>query len=78
MTCERCSWPVLEGERRCSNCRAIAAFKIAARIVGKAIALQPNTLLRLGLLKRFFGVAVNTWEQMRLFGDVLSVDKSSR
>jgi len=35
-------------------------------------------LARLVLLRKFFGVAVNTWEQMRLFGDVPSVDKSSR
>lgn len=54
----------------------MAAFLIAAKIVGKAILLQPSVLLRLSLLKRFFGVAVNTWEQMRLFGDAPSVGKS--
>ncbi len=78
MNCERCSWPVPDGERRCPNCRGIALFQMAARIVGRAIAQEPSLLLRLTLLKRFFGVAVNTWEQMRLFGDVPSVDKPSR
>ena len=67
-----------DGERRCPNCRGIALFQMAARIVGRAIAQEPSLLLRLTLLKRFFGVAVNTWEQMRLFGDVPSVDKPSR
>ena len=74
--CERCSWPVPDGERRCVNCRGIVIFQMAARIIGRAIASEPNMLARLVLLKRFFGVAVNTWEQMRLFGDVPSVDKS--
>lgn len=78
MNCERCSWPIPDGERRCSNCRAIEVFQMAARIVGRAIMRERNTLARLALLKRFFGVAVNTWEQMRLFGDALSAGKSSR
>ena len=78
MNCGRCNWPLTDGERRCSNCRAIDAFKLAARIVGKAIMLQPNTVARFALLRRFFGVAVNTWEQMRLFGDAPSVSNPSR
>lgn len=43
-----------------------------------AIKREPNILARLTLLKRFFGVAVNTWETMRLFGDAPSVDKPSQ
>ncbi len=78
MKCERCGWAVPEGERRCANCRGIYIFQMAARVIGRAIAAEPNMLARLVLLKRFFGVAVNTWEQMRLFGDAPSVGNPSQ
>jgi hypothetical protein len=50
-------------------------FKTCARIVGRAFLTESNWLLRLRLIKKFFGVAVNTWETMRLFGPVQSAEK---
>jgi hypothetical protein len=75
MNCPRCGWPLLESQTRCVECLRLEVFRLCARIVGRSILAQPNWLLRVQLIRKFFGVAVDTWEQMRLFGPVQSAKR---
>jgi hypothetical protein len=77
MKCERCGWDVRQG-KICDECQRVALFKLAARIAGRAILSQPNMLLRVRLVKKFFGVCVNTWETLSILGSVHSAVKLSR
>jgi len=76
MECERCGWDVIGGNM-CSECERVQVFKVAAHIAGQAIMSQPNLLLRLRLVKKFFGVCVNQWETLSMLGSVPCAVKSS-
>jgi hypothetical protein len=75
MLCSRCHWPA-DGSL-CAECQRIELFQLAARIAGRAILSQPNLLLRFRLVKKFFGVCVNTWETLSVLGPVHSVTRHS-
>jgi len=75
MLCSRCQWPA-DGSL-CAECQRTELFQLAARIAGRAILTQPNLLLRLRLLKKFFGVCINTWETLSVLGPVHSVTRLS-
>lgn len=76
--CKRCKWP-LENEKPslCAECQRTELFKVAAKIASRAILSQQNLLLRLRLIKKFFGVCINTWETLSLLGPVQSATRSS-
>ncbi len=74
MKCERCGWEIIGG-RICGDCERVQVFKLAAHIAGQAIMSQPNVLLRLRLVKKFFGVCINRWETLSMFGPVHSVTR---
>jgi len=49
-------------------------FRLAARIALNAILSEKNLLLRLRLIKKFFGVCVNLWEKHSILGPVPSAE----
>jgi hypothetical protein len=50
-------------------------FKVAAHIAARAIMSQDNILLRLRLIKKFFGVCVNQWEHLSILAPAPSAAK---
>jgi hypothetical protein len=72
--CARCDWPLLDGNALglCPECQRVELFKLAASIAAKAILSEKNFLLRLRLIRKFFGVCVNVWETQSILGPVLS------
>jgi hypothetical protein len=76
VNCGRCHWPVASGSI-CEECNRVELFKLAARVAGRAILSQPNLLLRVRLVKKFFGVCVNQWETLSILGSVRSVTRLS-
>ena len=77
MNCSRCNWPLLEKPSLCAECQRVELFNLAARIAGRAILSQPNLLLRVRLVKKFFGVCINQWEMLSILGPVRSVTRLS-
>jgi predicted RNA-binding Zn-ribbon protein involved in translation (DUF1610 family) len=76
--CARCGWPLpLDGwtMQICPECNRTELFKLAARIAGRAIMTEKNWLLRLQLIRKFFGVVVNVWEKESILGSVHSVTR---
>lgn len=51
----------------CRECAIEEKFRVCAEMVAQEIKREDNVLVRLRLLKKFFGVAVNEWERQRLF-----------
>jgi hypothetical protein len=49
-------------------------FRLASRIALQAILSEKNLLLRLRLIKKFFGVCVNLWEKHSILGPVPSAE----
>ncbi len=76
MNCQRCQWPVVSGSL-CDECNRVELFKLAARVAGRAILSQKNLLLRVRLVKKFFGVCINQWETLSILGPVRSVTRLS-
>jgi hypothetical protein len=62
----------------CKGCFATEKFKIAAEIALKVFLAEPSILLRLALLKKFFGVCVNVWEKNNPFCPAPSVETPSK
>lgn len=76
--CERCDWPLpIDGWTSgvCPECTRMEVFKFAARMVGRSILSEKNLLLRLRLIKKFFGVCVNVWETYSILGHVNSAGR---
>lgn len=51
----------------CRECAIEEKFRVCAEMVGNEIKREPSIVVRLLLLKKFFGVAVNEWERQKLF-----------
>ena len=62
----------------CKDCKATEMFKAAADIAHKVFLAEPSILLRLALLKKFFGVCVNVWEKDNPFCPAPSVETPSK
>jgi len=77
MNCSRCKWPLLEKGSIYAECQRVQLFRLAAHIAGRAILSQPNFLLRVRLVKKFFGVCINQWETLSILGPVHSVARFS-
>ena len=65
--CKRCGWSC-ESTALCDECQRMELFTLAAKVAGRAILSQPNLLLRLRLVKKFFGVCVSQWETLSVLG----------